>query len=550
VVAAAPSSAHAARTVPSRIHPASRSAASAGRASRSLRQPRSFRRSPGPRQGFRPPSPPIWPRKSSTRAPPSKASASRSLLQERRRILHARSVEALETLYADRLAEQAERLAYHAWRSELWDKALVYLRQAGVKAMARSANRQATGCFERVLDALQHLPESRDTLEHAIDLRLGLRNALNPLGAIPGQMLDHLHRAETLAQALGDDLRLGLVYSDMGVNFRMAGDIDHAINYGQRALALAATLGDVGLQACAHLCLSYAYYDAGDYARAIEHLEWNVATLKGDLLTARFGHPSSVAAFSRGWLSLCQAERGAFTEGLAVAEGALRTAETINDPIAHIMACYGVSVVLLRQGHVPRAISVLEPAMGLCQDRHVPLFLPRLAAAQGLAYVLDGRVAEGLALAEHGVAQEGARGRPELLTPLVACLSEAYLLAGRLEDARQRAVQALDLARQYQQRGHQAWALWLLGESMARLAPTAVEPAAGHYRQALAIAEELGMRPLQAHCHYSLGKLYLKSGRHEEARAELDTAIDLYRAMDMTFWLPQAEGALAQVEGR
>jgi tetratricopeptide (TPR) repeat protein len=132
--------------------------------------------------------------------------------------------------------------------------------------------------------------------------------------------------------------------------------------------------------------------------------------------------------------------------------------------------------------------------------------------------------------------------------PAISCLSEAYLLAGRLEEARQRAVQALDLARQYQQRGTQAWALWLLGESTARQASSEIEPATGHYRQALALAEELGMRPLQAHCHLGLGILYSKGGQQELARTALSAALALYRAMDMTFWLPQAQEALAQVE--
>jgi len=133
---------------------------------------------------------------------------------------------------------------------------------------------------------------------------------------------------------------------------------------------------------------------------------------------------------------------------------------------------------------------------------------------------------------------------------VVACLSEAYLLAGRLEDAHQHAAQAFDLAHQYQQRGQQAWALWLLGESTARQASPEVEPAVSHYRQALALAEELGMRPLQAHCHHGLGRLYTRTGQQEQACAALTTAIDLYRAMDMTFWLPQAEAALVQVEGQ
>jgi tetratricopeptide (TPR) repeat protein len=150
---------------------------------------------------------------------------------------------------------------------------------------------------------------------------------------------------------------------------------------------------------------------------------------------------------------------------------------------------------------------------------------------------------------EQGVEQAVARDRPRFLTPLVAWLSEAYVLAGRLEDARQRAVQAMELACQYQQRGWQAWALWLLGESTTRQASPEVEPAAGHYRQALALADELGMRPLQAHCHRGLGMLYVKTGQAEQARTALSTAMELYRAMGMTFWLPEAEAALAQGEG-
>jgi tetratricopeptide (TPR) repeat protein len=184
--------------------------------------------------------------------------------------------------------------------------------------------------------------------------------------------------------------------------------------------------------------------------------------------------------------------------------------------------------------------------MGLCQDWHIPLLLPWMGAVLGVAYILDGHVAVGLALVEQGVEQEVVSERPRNLVPVIAHLSEAYLLAGRLEDARQRAEQAIDLARQYQQRGNQAWALWLLGESMARQVSPEGEPAVGHYRQALALAEELGMRPLQAHCQRGLGTLYAAIGQWEQARITLSTAIELYRAMGMIFWLPQTEAALAQ----
>ncbi|HEY5869011.1 MAG TPA: adenylate cyclase, partial [Candidatus Tectomicrobia bacterium] len=404
------------------------------------------------------------------------------------------------------------------------------------------------GCFEQALVALEHLPESRATTEQAIDLRLGLRPALTALGEAPGRILDHLRRAETLAQTLGDPLRLGRVSADMGATFWAAGEVHRAIVYGQRALAAAATLGHVGLQVQAHLILGRAYYDTGAYPQAVESFERNVATLQGDLLYERFGtNGIVVAAISRAWLSLCHAERGAFTEGLAMAEEGLRIAETGNHPFSLIVVYNGVGVLYRRQRDMHRAISMLERAMDLCQDWHIPLFLPRQTAALGLAYALEGRVAAGLELVEHGVEQAVAAGIPRDLALVVTCLSEASLLAGRLEDAHQRAAQALDLARQYQQRGQQAWALWLLGESMARQASPEVESATGHYRQALALAEALGMRPLQAHCHRSLGTLYARQGQRQHARAALATAIALYRDMAMTFWLPQAEAVLAQV---
>jgi tetratricopeptide (TPR) repeat protein len=462
-----------------------------------------------------------------------------SLLHERRRALHARIVAALEALAGDRRDDQVERLAQHALRGEVWDKALAYGRQAGDKALARSAYREAVVCYEQALTALEHAPDSRATTEQAIDLRLGLRATLNVLGEAPDQTLAHLHAAETLAQTLGDHLRLGRVYAEMSASFWMTGEVDRAIGSGQRALTLAATLEHIGLQARAHFVLGRTYRDAGDYAQAVESLEWNVATLQGELLYERFGANSSVAVASRASLSQCLAELGAFTEGLAMAEEGLRIAATVNSPFSLIEAYNGVGVVYRRQGNVQQAIPVLERAMALCQDWHIPLFLPLHAAALGLAYALDERVAEGLALVEQGVEQQAARGGLRNLVPVVACLSEAYLLANRLEDARSRAAQAVDLARQYQQRGQQAWGLWLLGECAAREARTEVKPAAGHYHQALALAEELGMRPLQAHCHRGLGMLHGTLGQQQHARRELSTAIEMYRAMKMTFWLPQ-----------
>jgi class 3 adenylate cyclase/tetratricopeptide (TPR) repeat protein len=469
-----------------------------------------------------------------------------SLLLERRRMLHARIVEVLEAFAGERAAEQVERLAHHALRGEVWDKALVYFRQAGEKALARSAYREAVGYFERALGALDHLPETRDTRAQAIDLRLALRSALNPSGD-SGRILAALREAESLAEVLDDPRRLAQVCLYLSFHFYHMGAYDQAIAAAQRALALATAGEEVVLHALANYYLGLIYQAQGDYRRAIDCLGQSVASLDGVRRRERFGQIFLPAVTSRAFLTWCHAELGTFAEGRALGEEGLRIAEAVGHQASLLYGYAGIGLLTLRQGDLPRALPLLERAVGICHEIDLPFFLPRMAAALGVAYTLCGRVADAVPLLTRAIEQATAR---ETVPYQVLCslpLGEAQLLAGRLEEAHALAEHTLALTRAHQERGHQAYALRLLGDIAARREPPESAPAEAHYRQALALAEELGMRPLVAHCHLGLGTLYVKIGQREQARAELSTAMALYRTMDMTFWLPQAEAALAQV---
>jgi class 3 adenylate cyclase/tetratricopeptide (TPR) repeat protein len=468
-----------------------------------------------------------------------------SLLLERRRGLHARIVDAIEQRYPDRLAEQVERLAHHAFRGEVWDKAIAYYRQAGAKAAARPAYREAVACFEQALVALRYLPDSRAVWEQAIDLRLDLRSPLARLGE-SGRVLDHLHEAETLAEALGDQSRLAYVSSYLADYLRLMGSYDRALAAGQRALALAAALEDISLQAMTQEHLGTIYYYLGNYRRATEVLRQSVGSLEGEPRREPFDVAGPDAVESRTRMVLCLAEVGAFAEGLSIAAEGVRMAEAIEHPLSLARAYHSVGALHLHQGDVHQAIPALGRGLALCRAWNIWDWLLALASTSGYAYALCGRLADALPLLEQAVEPEAgvSRRHPYAL----AGLSKAYLLGGRGEEAMPLARQALDLARDRKERGHEAWALHLLGEIHVHQEPSAVEPAEAHYQQALALADELGMRPLVAHCHHGLGKLYAKSGRRAEAYAELSAAIELYRAMEMTFWLPQAEAALAQIE--
>jgi tetratricopeptide (TPR) repeat protein len=295
-----------------------------------------------------------------------------------------------------------------------------------------------------------------------------------------------------------------------------------------------------------------AYYGLGVYHRAIEVLRQVMASIERERIRGGFSlaELASVNCRSYYWLALSLADVGAFVEAIACGEEGVRMAEARDRPNSLISALQAVGLVYVRKGDLHQAIPVLERGMGLCQVANIPNLFPPLGASLGFAYALSGRVAEALPLLERAVEETVSRGRTATLPQWTARLGEAYLLAGRLENALQAAHRALELADTHKERGSRARALRFLGEIHAYRDPLDVGPAEAYYRQALALAEALGMRPLQAHCHRGLGTLYGRIGRVEQARTELTAAIELYRAMDMTFWLPQTEAALAQVEGR
>jgi tetratricopeptide (TPR) repeat protein len=400
--------------------------------------------------------------------------------------------------------------------------------------------------LEQALGALQHLPASRETCEQAIDLRFDLRNALVPLGEV-GRIFDALHEAEPLAEALEDRRRLGRVSTLMANGFLMVGEYDRAIAPGQRARDLAADIGDFDLQVMAEFYLGQVYYARGDYQRALDCFGWLVTSLAGDQIRERFGMPALPSVLARSYMVRCLAEHGAFAVGSTRGEESIQLAQGIDHPYTLSYAYLGVGALYLRQGVLHKAVPVLERALGLCQGADLPLGFIGSASTFGYAYTLTGRTTEALPLLEQAVEQAVSMNLLFSCSLWLTQLSEAYLLAGRLADALACTQRALKYAQEHQERGHEAWALRLLGEIHSHREPPEIEPAEAAYQHALALAEELGMRPLLAHTHLGLGTLYLAIGRLAQARNELFDAVERYRTLDMTYWLPQAEAALAGV---
>ena len=466
-----------------------------------------------------------------------------SLLHERRRALHAQLVAAIEMLFADRTTEQIEHLAHHAFRGEVWEKAVTYLRQAGKKAAARSADREAATYFEQALEALRHLPLNRATRELGVDLRLELRPSLVTLGE-QERIVEHLSQSESLAEELGDRWRIGRVLADMSAYFSREGEHERAVNAGERALAVATEIGDLAFQVITQDRLSRAYWQLGDFRRAIDSCERSMSLLKGKPVGERFGMAGVASVVTPIPLVVSLAELGDVANGIAQGREVVRIAEKIGQPFSLANAYWMLSHIYMIKGDLEKATPLAERSLDICRTAEIVAEFSRAAAQLGYVYLHSGRIADALTLLEQAVERPTMK---RFYTLQVSWLGEAYLSAGRREEANQVTSRGLSLARNKKERGYEAWALRLLGEIAAREDPFDIGKAENHYRQALALAEELGMRPLMAHCHVGLGKLYRRSRDLRLANEHLNSGVAMMREMEMSLWLERAEAELREL---
>ena len=392
-----------------------------------------------------------------------------TVLQERRRMLHARIVAALEALAGERVAEQVDRLAHHALRGEVWAKAATYGQQAGARAYDRAAFRGAVASFEQALQALAHLPDDDDTRGLAIDLRHALGNPLTALGE-ERRFLALLGEAEALARALDDRARLGRVLARKANHLRLVGDHVGAMAAGREALDLATALSNRTLQREASFSLGREYSAIGDFGRAAELLRRSVEAADGESGTPR----TDMRIQSRAWLTRTLSALGSFTEGLRHGQEALRLAMLDGPGRSPIFAHGCLGLLYLARGDLEPAIRALEQGLAFCRASGTRDWFTAVVACLGSAYALQGRLTEGRALLEEGITENLRIDRRQNHALWVTWLSEVCRLAGRGEEAWQHARQALDVAREQKACGDEALALYQLGVVQAHAAPAPI----------------------------------------------------------------------------
>jgi predicted ATPase len=460
-----------------------------------------------------------------------------SLLQERRRALHGRMVDAIEARYRDRLGEQADRLAHHAFRGERWDKAADYARQMGDRAAALCADAEGVAAYTRALEALGRLPATAETARAGIDLRLALRAPLWRQGQLE-RLREIFRDAEAVATRFDQTERLDVVYSFLVQYLWAKGEYDQAIAYGQRCLETADRRGDIGLRVTGLYYMGASYHAQGRLRDALERFQDIATRLEGPRAADRFGLsglPYSGACAHGG---RCLDEMGDAASALALIRRGEEVANAADHLYSKVVLAISRGLVLLgqRPGDV---IDLLEATVATCREKKFAGQTMRALTTLGQAYEAVGRPAEGIPLVKEAIELQEAAEAFVDRAYWTRVLAGLYLAAGDAGEAERTAEQALGFARRHGERGNEAWIYWLLGR--VALAREQGAESMRHFEAARALADELGMRPLVAHCHLGLARVGRLSGRQAEADAQWRTATAMYREMGMTHWLEQAE---------
>jgi len=476
-----------------------------------------------------------------------------TLLQDRRKILHARIVGAIERLYPDRLTEHVERLAHHAARGEMWDRAVGYLRKAGAKAYARGALSESRGRYQQALDLLTRLPATPENIGRGIDVRLELHAPLVGLGELPRTIELHQEAGE-LARQLEDRPRLGRIASRMANLAWLDARYPSAIELAQEALRIAAVIDDSDVRAEAtdvrinatHV-LGLTYLSLGQYHTSIELLRQNVEGPAASVARQRSGFTIPPYVFGCGLLAWGSGLLGDFEAALTYGRRGVDEAEVSGSFHAQAAACLYLATALVSKGEFEAALPLCERGLRLSETSAISFWRAFGYSMWGWALACSGEPVQGLPHLEQGAVLQESVGIKAIRSVFWTRWGEGLLLNGNVQEARHVAGRGMELAVASGERGFEAEAHYLLARTAAEGRAPEMEAAGLHYERASALAAELGMGPLLARCHLGLGTVYRRTGNRQQVKNHLTTATMMFREMDMRFWLERAEAEMREL---
>ena len=455
-----------------------------------------------------------------------------TILISKRRRLHALIVDALEAQADESTNDKTDLLAHHSFQGELCQKAFVYLQVAGQKAMDRAAVHEAVALFEKALIAGSHLPKNEQSIKKDIDLRFDLRNALWSIGEFE-KILATLNEAEHLAEKLDDPTRTGWISVFSSASLWQLGRASEAMAAANHAIEINAKNNDLSLKIGSKFYFGCATVTSGDCHTAITIFGQICKELGGDRDYDRCGLPFLPAVIARSWIVWAHAERGEFDQAHQIANKAMEIAIHVGHPfnIAHIN--YDLGYLYYIQGDYDLAVEALEKANEIITEWGLTYLSPFISGFLGHAYTLSGDTAKALSLLQNALVAYENIGLGLFRSLVNVYMGKALLMDEQTGRALSQTNKALALAKSRNERGHQAYALFQLGEIAFHPDFSDLELAEKHFTEAMTIAEQLEMRPLLADCYKQLSNIFRDKNNLSQSFHYVSMSNRLFKQLDM-----------------
>jgi class 3 adenylate cyclase/predicted ATPase len=442
-----------------------------------------------------------------------------SVLQDRRRGLHARIVEAIEQLYPDRLAEQVERLAHHASRAELWDKAVAYLHQAGKKAAIRSA--EAAHYFERALEVLKHLPEDRERLEQVISIRIDLGPALMATrGYGDPEVEQNYTHAREVCQRMGETPKLFPILWGLSRVYNSRGKLQASRDLGEQLLSTAQRLQDPALLLEAHHTLWAILFTLGDLDAAQKHAEYGIANYNQQqhsyLASLYGGHDPGVCSRTHAARQLCLL--GYPDQALQRGREAVALGHELSHPFSLGQALYWLGWVHQQRGELEAASTWIAALSEIGMELGFPRFVTQADFLRSYLLLDQGRAEEAIVEMRRAVGARLERFAGREHSYYIASIGEALGRGGQIAAGLSALADEIARVAQVGEAFYEAELYRIKGDLLLKLSPPDEVQAEGCFQDALEVARHQQAKLLELRAAMSLSRLWQRQGEKQKAQ--------------------------------
>jgi tetratricopeptide (TPR) repeat protein len=468
-----------------------------------------------------------------------------SLLLKRRKEIHARIGKAIEELYAERLEEFYEMLAYHYFRSDSLEKACRYSRLSGEKAEGNYSHTEACDFYKGAIDLLNKLPETVENKKERIEILYLMGIPLAFLG-FPEGSLGLLQEGERLSKELGDEKSLARFYNFMGMYYSHKGDPQLAMKYSEDAFEKARKKRDIELMVHLAYGLFTSYNQAGEFYKIVDMAPDVIDLIEKTEIESDFFF-LGVKPYSTLCASCGQAMGvlGAFDEGKTFLEKGLRNATKMNDLISLAFVDLHYGHFCLAKGEWETSKEHLEKGIKHSEEAKFALFSALSLSFLGYACAMLGDLETGKRHAEKGLEIYRDIGVGMSLSIAHFNLGWIHMELGDLRNARSLAEEGLRLSQQNNEKLIEVWSWLLLGMISGKTEPLEISNAEGCMLKGIEICKELRIKSYFSLGHLYLGQLYLNGGEKEKALENLKKAEGMFQEMGMDYWSGKAQEVLA-----